>query len=368
MIKKIAILGAGNGGCTFSGHLSMRGFEVGLYEDPKFKKNIDGIKERGGVKLTGAVEGFGKFSNATTNIKDVITGADIVMVVVPAFVHPIIIEAALPYLEGGQIIVFNPGNFGSLLFRDMMKSKGIKKDIKVADTASLLYATQRIAPAKVKVDAVKKVMPVAALPSTDTAYVVNILKEMFSEFTPARNVLEVGFENINMILHCPTSVLNVGRIEDTKGDFMFYWEGMTESVCKVMEKMDEERMNVGEKLGLKLSSTLYYLRKFYPSEKMGADLYDWVTHSKVHGGYGPDAPRNLHHRYVSEDVPNGLVPVSLFGKLLKVPISTIDSIITLSSIMNGENYLNKGRTLERMGLSGLSCKEILYYVEKGSTA
>ncbi|MBA7572893.1 Opine dehydrogenase [subsurface metagenome] len=211
-------------------------------------------------------------------------------------------------------------------------------------------------------------MPVAALPSTDTAYVVNILKEMFSEFTPARNVLEVGFENINMILHCPTSVLNVGRIEDTKGDFMFYWEGMTESVCKVMEKMDEERMNVGEKLGLKLSSTLYYLRKFYPSEKMGADLYDWVTHSKVHGGYGPDAPRNLHHRYVSEDVPNGLVPVSLFGKLLKVPISTIDSIITLSSIMNGENYLNKGRTLERMGLSGLSCKEILYYVEKGSTA
>jgi len=367
MIKKIAILGAGNGGCTFSGHLSMRGFEVGLYEDPKFEKNIKGIKEKGGVELTGALEGFGKFFNATTDIKDVITGADIVMVAVPAFAHKIMIEAALPYLEEGQIVVFNPGNFGSLVFRDIMKSNGIKKDIKVADTASLMYSTRRIGPGKVKIDAVKKVMPIAALPNKDTAYVVSTLKEIFSEFTPAKNVIEVGFENINMIIHCAAAVLNAGRIEDTKGDFMFYWEGMTESVCRVMEKMDEERINVGEKMGLKLPPTLYFLRKYYPSDKKGIDLHDWLTHSKVEGGQGPDAPKNLHNRYISEDVPNGLVPVSIFGKLVRVPTPTIDSIITLSSVMNEENYFDIGRTFERMGLSDLSCKEILNYIEKGLT-
>ena len=177
----------------------------------------------------------------------------------------------------------------------------------------------------------------------------------------------IDIQNINMILHCPTVVLNAGRIEDTKGDFMFYWEGMTESVCRVMEKMDEEKIEVGKQMGLKLPPTLYFLRKYYPSDKIGTDLHDWLTHSKVEGGQGPDAPKNLHNRYISEDVPNGLVPVSLFGKLMKVPTPTIDSIITLSSVMNGENYLNKGRTFEKMGLSGLSCKKILDYLEKGSS-
>ena len=61
MVKKVAVLGAGNGGCAFAGHLVTKGFEVGLYEDPKFRKNIDEVKEKGGVELIETVEGFGKF-------------------------------------------------------------------------------------------------------------------------------------------------------------------------------------------------------------------------------------------------------------------------------------------------------------------
>ncbi len=358
MIRKIAVLGAGDGGCAFSGHLAMKGFEVGLYEHPKFKKNIEEIKARGGVELIGAVKGFGKFSNATTDIKEVIPGADVIMVVVPAFAQPILMEMTLPYLEDGQIVVFNPDNFASLKFREMIKNRGVKRNIKIAGTTSLLYACRRIAPAKVNVFAVKKTMPVAALPATDTGSIVETLKEIFSEFTPAKNVLEIGFSNLNMIVHCPTAVLNAGRIENTKGDFMFYWEGMSESVCRVMEKMDEERMRVGEKLGLKLVSTLDCLRQFYRAEKAGKDLHDFLTKSEVHGGHGPDAPQDLHHRYLSEDVPYGLVPVSSFGKLVNISTSTVDSIVLLASIMNGTDYFKEGRTLQRMGLSGHSLSSI----------
>jgi len=358
MIGKIAVLGAGHGGCAFSGHLAMKGLEVALYEHPKFKENIEEIKASGGVELIGAVEGFGKFSNATTDIAEVIPGADVVMVVVPAFAQRILMEMALPHLEDGQIVVFNPDNFASLEFREMLKSSGVKRDIKIAGTTSLLYACRRIAPAKVNVFAVKKTMPAAALPATDTASVVATLKEIFSEFAPAKNVLETGFNNLNMIVHCPTAVLNIGRMEDTGGDFSFYWEGMTESVCRVMEKMDEEKMKVGEKLGLKLLSTLDCLRRFYPAEKAGGDLHDFLTHSRVHGSHGPDAPPDLHHRYASEDVPYGLVPVHSFGKLADVPTSTIDSIISLASIMNEADYFKEGRTLPRMGLAGHSLSSI----------
>jgi len=358
MIRKIAVLGAGHGGCAFSGHLAMKGFEVGLYEHQKFKENVEEIKERGGVELIGAVEGLGRPSKATTDIKEVISGADVVMVAVPAFAQSILMEMALPHLEDGQVVVFNPDNFASLEFREMIKNKGVKRDIKIAGTASLLYACRKIAPAKVDVFAVKNTLPVAALPARDTGSVVTTLKEIFSEFTPAENVLEMGFGNINIIIHCPTAVLNAGRIEDTKGNFMFYWEGMTESVCRVMEKMDEERMKVAEKLGLKPVSTLDRLRQFYRGEKVGKDLHDFLTSSRVHGGHGPDAPEDLYHRYLSEDVPYGLVPVSSFGRLVNVPTPTIDSIILLTSTMNKTDYFKEGRTLNRMGLSGRSLSDI----------
>ena len=365
MISKVAILGAGNGGYTFSGHLALKGIEVSLFDFPSFKNNIDEIKKRGGVELTGAIEGFGKISNATTEIKDVIAGSPIVFVAVPAFAHQLLIQAALPYLEDGQIWVFNPGNFGSLVFREMLRKNGVKKDIKVADSASLMYATGKVGPARVRVDAVKKVMPIASLPSQETGFVLGKVRQLFEEFSPANNVLEIGFENINMILHCAASILNLGRIENTKGNFMFYWEGMTESVCRFIEIMDGERIEVGKALGMKLPSTLYFLRQFYPLEKTGTDLHDWVTHSRAHGGLGPDAPSNTQHRYISEDVPNGLVPVSLIGKLVGTPTPAIYSIITISSLVNGIDYFKEGRSLEEMGLSGLTPKEIMVYLEKG---
>jgi len=165
-------------------------------------------------------------------------------------------------------------------------------------------------------------------------------------------------------VHCATSVLNAGRIENTKGDFMFYWEGMTESVCRVLEEVDRERVAVAEKLGIKLMSNLDFLRKVYPLENKGVDLRDFLTHSSVHGGHGgPDAPKDLHYRYISEDVPNGLVPTSEYGKLTSVPTPAIDSIILLASILNSTDYRKEGRTLDKMGLSEKSCSEILEFIE-----
>jgi len=364
MTKKVAILGAGNGGCAFAGHLALKGFEVGLYEDPEF--GVEGIKEAGGIELTDKLEGFGRLSKVSTDIGEVMPSADVVMVVVPAFAQSIMMERALPYLEDGQVVVFNPDNFASLVFRKMLNSEGVKKDIKIAGTASLLYACMKIGPAKVEIQYVKDVMFVAALPATDSDVVIQSLGGIYSSLLPARNILEVSFGNVNQVLHCPTAILNAGRIEDTKGDFMFYWEGMTESVCRVMEEIDKEKIRVAEEVGFELMSTHDYMaRYYYQSEKAGEDLHDFVTHSRVHGGRGPDAPEDLHYRYLSEDVPYGLVLISLFAKEVGVSTPAIDSIITLASILNETDYLEEGRSMEEVGLSGKSCTEILELIGRG---
>lgn len=365
-MKKIAILGAGHGGFAFSGHLSLKGFEVNLYEDPKFEKNIEDITAKGGVEVLGQIKGFGKVALASTDIAPVLAGAKVVMIVVPSFAQMTMFETALPYLEDGQIVVFWPGNFVSMLAKKMMKEKGFTKDIKLVETASLLYSTRKLGENKVNIFYEKTDMPIACLPAVETPNVIKFLKELIPQISQAKNVLEIGLTNANMVVHCGTAILNAGWIEYTKGDFDFYWHGMTESVCRVLEKVDEERIAVGKALDIELKSTLDTLKGWYPTEK-GETLNEFLTHSRAHGGpeHGANAPKNLKYRYISEDVPVALVFASSLGKFSNIPTPTIDSLILLASTLNKENYRTEGRNLDRLGFSGMSKERIINYVNTG---
>ncbi|MBN1547564.1 MAG: NAD/NADP octopine/nopaline dehydrogenase family protein [Syntrophaceae bacterium] len=363
-IKKIAILGAGNGGCTFAAHLGLKGFEVTLYENPQFEKNILPIRKRGGIELVGAIQGFGPIKATTTNMAEAVKDADVIMVVVPAFAQMAVIEETIPFLESGQIVVFNPDNFASVAFKSLLSRKGVRKDIKIAGTESLLYATRRSKETVVDVWGKKNILSFSTLPIADKDYITTALQQMFHEFVPDSDVLTISLANVNMIIHCPTVVLNAGRIEDTHGDFEFYWQGMTESVCRVMEKMDHEKILVGKALGLNLSSALEYLLRLYPEEK-GSSLHEFLTHSMVHGGRGPNSPSSMSHRYLVEDTANGLVPLSALGTLVKIKTPVVDSIIQLASVMNQTDYFSSGRTLSFLGLQGKTSEEIIRFVKEG---
>jgi opine dehydrogenase len=357
--EKVSVLGAGNGGQALSAHLAINGCEVNLFEHPKFKENIEKINEKGGIELSGKLQGFGKISQATTDIKEAIEDTSIIMIVAPSFAQRPLIELALPYLVNSQIIVLIPGNFGSFEIKKILKNSG--KELIIAETNSLPYACRKVEEGKVNIWGVKSYISIASLPAVNIKKVIEILNDFFPiPLTPAKNSLAISFSNPNMIVHCPTMILNVGRIESTKGDFMFYCEGMTESVCKIMEKMDNERIKIGEKLDLNLISTFEWLKQTYHLE--GKSLHEVISSSPVYGGHGPDAPRVLNHRYLTEDVPHLLVPIASFGKLLGVQTPIIDSIIILASAINEIDHFKKGRNLDVLGLSGMSTEEILAYI------
>lgn len=85
------------------------------------------------------------------------------------------------------------------------------------------------------------------------------------------------------------------------------------------------------------------------------------------GYQGISAPRTLHHRYITEDVPFSLVPIVELGKRFGVNVQTIETMIQLACVVHGTDYHHRGRTLERMGLTGLRIYEITNLVNCGST-
>ena len=72
MIRKVAVLGAGNGGHAFCAHLVMDGFEVRLFEARQFKRNIEPIEARGGIEAFGDRCGFAKIDIVSTKMEEVL--------------------------------------------------------------------------------------------------------------------------------------------------------------------------------------------------------------------------------------------------------------------------------------------------------
>lgn len=366
-MSEVAILGAGNGGCTYAGYLGMKGHSVRLFEFPQFAENLTEIGRIGGVHLKGTIDGFGKVKTITTEISEAIKEVDTIMVVVPAFAHRKMAQACAPYLKEGQIVVLNPGStFGALEFKSSLYEFGNHRDVTIAETSSNMFGCRKLGPAEVNVMALKKIMPVATLPADRIHKEIQNLKTFFEQFYPAKSILETSLNNNNAVVHPVTSILNAGWIESTKGNFDFYWKGMSESVCRVMEEIDNERMAVGRALDFEPTSMLQSLKDFYGFK--GETLHEVLTTSPVHGGPTIGilaAPNSLKYRYISEDVPFGLVPYSEVGKVLGVETPYIDALILIASKLNDTDYRTEGRTLAKMGLEGLDRETIKVFIKNG---
>jgi len=350
----IAVLGAGHGGHAMSADLSLAGHNVNLFEFKKFEENIRPIREKGGIEIVGTAgcrTGFAKLNRTTTDMKEAVEGTKLVMVVLPAYGRDAVFEALLPHLADEQVIVIWAGYWSALLWGNMMKQARTKAKALVSETASLMYACRRIGPAKVWVRRVKEVMPVAAFPASKTPVVVEVLKELWSQVVPAANVIETSLNNPNPTGHVPGMILNAARIEATKGDFKFFQEAQLDPVpCikKVRTTLEAEIAEVGRRLGVRTDWT----QKFYVPGKIATAPEQVATH---HPDYAPDT---LQYRYLTEDVPYGLVPPLSLGEQLGVKMLTTRALVQLASVVNDTDYFTQGVTAKKLGLAGLTANQI----------
>lgn len=87
-IKRIAVLGAGNGAHATAADLTLAGYKVSMFEFAEFKQNLEPLKKQGGIELDGASrKGFAKIDRVTSEMKSAVSDADLIIVVVPAYAH-----------------------------------------------------------------------------------------------------------------------------------------------------------------------------------------------------------------------------------------------------------------------------------------
>jgi opine dehydrogenase len=358
-----AVLGAGHGGKAMAADLAVRGFPVHLFN--RTFERVEAIKARGGIELE-TEDGqyrFGAIETVGSDMGEVLTEVNVVMVVIPATGHRDMATFCAPHLRDGQVVVLNPGRTcGAIEFRQVLREQDCRAQVIVAEAETLIYASRSMGPAEARIFRIKNTVPVAALPATDTPQVVAALRPAFPQFIPARNVLHTSLNNMGAVFHPALTLLNSARIESTQGNFQFYIEGATPTVGHILEAVDRERVTVAAALGIRAQTALEWLERAYAAT--GENLYQAI---QANPGYqGVTAPRTLAHRYIFEDVPMSLVPIAALGERFGVSTRAIDSMIRLASILHRTDYFRRGRTLDKLGLDKLSVSEITRYVEEGT--
>ncbi|MEN8241141.1 MAG: NAD/NADP octopine/nopaline dehydrogenase family protein [Chloroflexota bacterium] len=360
-VRNITVLGAGHGGKAMAAYLALSGAKVTLYN--RTWKNIEIIKERGGISLNAAsgLSGFGEISKVTSNIAEAAAKSNrLLMVVVPAFAHASIAKNIAPHLSKGQTIVLNPGRtFGAIEFRKILTKNGCNADVTVAETQTFIYASRSDGPAQAFIHRIKDAVPLAAIPADHTNQVLEILRPYYPQFIDGKTVMHTGLDNIGAIFHPTIALHNAGWIEATGGDFQFYTQGVTPAIARVMEAVDRERINIGKALGIQLMTAYEWLKIAY--DAVGDNLYEAIRNQE--GYRGISAPPTVNHRYINEDVPMSLVPMASLGRKLGIKVRAMESIIRLASIIRKVDFWEHGRTVESLGLSLQSLSDPLTFIE-----
>ncbi len=360
---RYTVVGAGHGGKAMAAHLALMGFPVTLYN--RTPENVAAIARRGGIELEsyqGGPRGFGMLKLVTSDMGEALAEAEVVMVVVPSTAHADIARAAAPYLRDGQIVVLHPGRTGGALqFVKVLNDCGCRADVTVAEAETLIYASRSDGPAQARIFAIKEAVPLAALPATRTARVLEALRSAYPQFIDGISVLHTGLNNMGAIFHPALTLLNAGRIESTRGEFQFYIDGVTPSVARVLEALDRERVTVAAALGIRARSALEWLKMAYDST--GATLYEAIQNQP--GYRGIKAPPTLNHRYIFEEIPMSLVPIAALGQRYGVSVQCVDAIIRLACIVHQTDFWRRGRTLDKLGIEQLSVSELTRYAMEG---
>ena len=197
----------------------------------------------------------------------------------------------------------------------------------------------------------------------------------------ANTVLDVDFANVNPVIHVPATILGVSTMENwgvifgghDKTTYSMYSHGLCPSICEVQYQFYNEEIALAEAIGVgtpKYKKEMFFSRRsVLTQEYMGLDengndnVVFPLDQPSTEGNTGPN---NIHHRYMTEDVPIGCKVYHDLGVAYGVKTPIIDSMITLAGAMHQKNFFEESRyNLAYLGIDGMSKDELLAYLNDG---
>ena len=294
---RLAVLGAGAVGPGIAALAASRGHQVAIWSP----------SGAGTAGLGDSIEAEGLLTGrfplrVAPDLLDALDDAEAAVLAVPAYAFPGLlpqIAAALP--PHVPLLISPAASLAPLAFEALMAHHGIRAPVGCLGTTPL--GGRRTAPDRVRVAMIRSALDIAAIPADRAPEMAALAEALFgNRYIPARDALAVALVGSNPIIHGVLALTNLTRIE--KREAWPQYEMMTEAACRMMTAMDAERAALAASFGLEVPSLPTLLHRangvaMGPMHEMAAAIA--AGRGAVYG------PTDLGNRYVTEDVPYGLV-------------------------------------------------------------
>lgn len=394
----IAVLGGGAVALTCAVDMKLAGREVRLYS--RNEKTIEKVRQSG-ITLEGVQRNLYGFTRegkafldlASIDMAEVVKGAGLIVIAISAHALDSYLKTLIPLLEDGQVIHIYTDNYGTLLLRKFMREMNCQKQIIVGGWSSAPYGTRTeivgeyvlpVVSAKYRAITLRG----ASMPMSDIEAFMESVKYLpcMDAVTNGEGpqigdtVLDIGFSNINPVIHVPASILGVSSMEnfsllsgkDSK-DYSMYSHGLSPAICEVQYKFYEEECKIAEAIGIDLPrykyESFFSRRSILTQEYMGLDengndnVVFPLDKPCNEGNTGPDT---IEHRYFTEDIPVGCKIYHDLGKKYGVATPLIDAMIVIGGAMHNMDYFKSSKfDLKYLGIEDMDKEELLRYLKIG---
>ena len=360
---KVCVLGAGHGGSAMAAHLTLLGFEVTVCS--LFGRELDPIEEAGGVELVGEeVQGFAKYARIERSLDRAVAGQDLIMIAAPGVAHRVYGTLLAPMLADGQAVVLNPGRTGGALeFAQMLTRFACAAEIVLGEVQTFVYAAESRGPASVEILNEKFRVRAAALPATENDRLLGVLQRPLSADGGGRERPRDVDQQRRRRRPSDHDAAQQPRARGAGG-------GRRPALLQEPGDADDREPRHGadgcredRRRARARALRLWSVERWYQESYhvTGEGLWDSLMRNPYYEGFHASS-HLLGYNHVLDEIPNSLVPVSELGAALGVPTPTIDAIVDLACAMCRIDFRKHGRTLEVLGLDGMTADEILHYV------
>lgn len=339
---KIAVLGAGNTGKAYSVYLSRLGHEVFLYD-----RNPGRLRPLAteGITATGRIEGL--FSVSTSvNLSDAVRESRLILICTVAGGHRPLAAALRGLLEEGQYILITNGCWGAVEFDAELGKEASEKGCTISETGGQLILCNSPSPESIYIKTIKKQVSFSCTKPAHNRIVFNFFAPLFPQLSPASSVLYTSLNNSNPVAHGPFVLFNLTRMENGE-DYLLFGTGVTKRVARFMERIDKERVEVVRACGVEAPTLLDMLNASWPDKQ--DSVYDVLHNTAAYSV--TKGPATLNHRFLTEDMPYGLVPYLRLGKWFGIETPSLSALVQMIGLYMETDYLAQGPDLEKLDLS-----------------
>ncbi|MGO4853284.1 NAD/NADP octopine/nopaline dehydrogenase family protein [Phaeovulum sp. W22_SRMD_FR3] len=350
----IAVLGAGSIGLGMAAFFASQGHSVRLHG-----RSIAADQPALQIDAQGALDWRGPVA-AHSALGAAVAGAEVILLCVPGDAQKTLIDALVPVLKDGQTVLISAQySLSALYLSQQLHVQGLS-DVPVVALATTMLTGRRTSAQSVRVLSIRNDYGFALYAGARAAQTAALVRALSGKDLRQIAMTEVVFGNANPIAHVPNALCNLTRIE--LGEEWSNYGKMTASVCALIEKLDAERCRIAALFGAAPVTFAEHLHRSFGAAKGSVqEMVQAIGATRS----GLNGPATLSSRYLTEDVPYGLVLLAHLAAVAGAEAPAHAAFITLLSVACGRDFGAENDLLAPLALRGMPLAEVRRVLDMG---